>query len=420
MRVLILNQVFYPDVAATAQHADDLARHLVKHGHEVHAIASRSLYGQKGAALPKRETVDGVEIHRVGVSVFGKKGIAARLADFMLFYVLATIKCFTVKKPDVVVCFTTPPFIALVGWLMRVLRGSRYVYWVMDLYPDTPVAVGMMKPRALPTRFFEAINRFCLKKADRVVVLGRCMMKRVKDKGVDRGQIQHIGVWSDAAELDPLPRASNPYREEWGLGDRFVVMYSGNFGLGHDVETFLNAAEALRDDDGIRFVFVGGGKKKAQVEEFVRSRGLENCVLAPYQPRERLGASLSCADAHLATLIDGAEGVMVPCKLFGIMAAARPAIFVGSPASELALVLEEHGAGWVVPNGDSARLVELIRRLAADRSEAEAAGARAQKALSVAYSREAACEAWREALEQVVRREPMPAGKASATEEATP
>lgn len=402
MRVLLINQVFYPDVAATAQHADDLARHLVRHGHEVHAIASRSIYGKKGAALPREEQVDGVKIHRVGQSLFGKASIAARILDFGLFYVAAMWKALRTPKPDVVVCFTTPPFIALVGWLMRVLRGSKYVYWVMDLYPDLPVACGVMKPRGLSTRFFEGVNRFCLRKADRVVVLGRCMQERVAAKGVSGPSVQHIGVWSDAAEVAPVPRSENPYREEWGLGDRFVVMYSGNFGLGHDVETMCAAAKELDGEDSIRFLFVGGGKKKARVEEFVRTEGLSNCVLADYQPREKLHQSLSVADVHLASLLEGVEGIMVPCKLFGIMASERPAVFIGHPTSELSRVIEEHEAGFTVRQGDVEGLVALIRELAADRERTERLGGNARRALSEAYSREAACERWRELLEEVV------------------
>lgn len=406
MRVLMLNQVFYPDVAATAQHAHDLARHLVRHGHEVTAIASRSLYGEKGATLPARETVDGIEIRRVGKSLFGKTSILARIADFALFYLLAGTRVLFGKKHDVIVCFTTPPFISLVGWLARVFRRTRFVYWVMDLYPDLPVACGVMKPRGLSTRFFEALNRFCLRRADRTVVLGRCMEERVLAKGVKPDHVTRIGVWSDQDEVKPIPRDENPYRTEWDLGDRFVVMYSGNFGLGHDVDTMCRAAELLRDDDSIRFVFAGGGKKKPIVERFVRERGLGNCVLAPYQPREKLDQSLSVADLHLATLLDGLEGMMVPCKLFGIMAAGRPCAFIGHRSSELARVLDEHDAGFTVRQGDAESLAGIIRELAANRVDAERLGENARRALGEAYGRAAACEAWRELLEDVVARRP--------------
>lgn len=406
MRVLMLNQVFHPDVAATAQHAHDLGKHLVAHGHEVTVIASRSLYGEKGATLPRRETVDGIEVYRVGRSFFGKASIAARALDFGYFYLAATLRALSLRRHDVAITFTTPPFIALVGWLLRLVRGTRWVYWVMDLYPDVPIVLGLMRERSLPARFFERLNRFCLRRADRSVVLGRCMRQRVLGKGVPERCLELIGVWSDAEELAPPPRNENPYRREWDLGDRFVVMYSGNFGISHDVETMLGAAERLKDDGRIRFAFVGGGKKKAVVERFVAERGLGNCVTAPYQPRDRLGASLSCADLHLASLLEGAEGVMVPCKLFGIMAAGRPCAFVGHESSEVARVLSEHDAGFVVRQGDVDRLVEIIDDLAANREKAQRLGENARRALGAAYDRSRACEAWRVLLEEVVSGQP--------------
>ena len=158
MRVLLVNQVFHPDVAATAQHAHDLARHLVRHGHEVNVVASRSIYGERGRGLPRRELVDGATVHRVGGNLFGKAGLAGRLVDFVLFYVAAGFRAITLPKADVVVCFTTPPFIALLGWLLKRLRGSRFVYWVMDLYPEVPVGCGVMREGSLLTRFFEGLS----------------------------------------------------------------------------------------------------------------------------------------------------------------------------------------------------------------------------------------------------------------------
>ncbi len=402
MRVLLINQVFYPDVAATAQHAHDLARHLVHHGHEVHVIASRSIYGQQGASLPARETHDGVHIHRVGRSLFGKRGILTRLLDFALFYLAATLKALRVPRPDVAVCFTTPPFIALLGWALRVLRGSRYVYWVMDLYPDVAVACGVMGERSPLTRLLERLNRFCLRKADRAVVLGRCMLERVRDKGVDHGQVRLIGVWSDTVEVAPIPRSENPYRHKWDLGDRFVVMYSGNFGLGHDVETMLHAAKRLADDDSIRFVFVGGGKRKERVDRFIAEHSLPNAVSDGYQPRDMLDRSLSVADAHLVSIREGVEGLVVPCKLFGIMAAARPTLFIGNPASEIARVVQENDCGLVVHEGDDLALVKAIRSLQHSPETTADMGARARHALGDVYDRRLACERWRTLLEEVV------------------
>ena len=407
MRVLLINQVFYPDVAATAQHGHDLARDLVRHGHEVTAIASRSIYGRKGAALPSEEVVDGIRIHRVGRSLFGKAGIAARIADFFIFYMAATLKALMLPRHDVVICFTTPPFISAVGPILRTFKKTRFVYWVMDLYPDLPIACGVMRAGSPSSRFFEALNRSCLRSADAVVVLGRCMADLVRSKGVDDDRVHLIGVWSDQEEVKPIPRDRNPYRAEWGIGDRTLVMYSGNFGIGHDVDTFLEAAKALSKDDRIRFAFVGGGKKKARVEEFIAEHELESsCVIAPYQPRERLDELLSAADMHLVSLLEGVEGIMVPSKLFGILAAERPAIFIGDASSEISRVILENDCGGSVRQGDTESLVRLIENFASNTDVCEAAGRRARRALVDEHGARHRLQAWRMLLEDLTESGP--------------
>jgi len=399
--VLLINQVFYPDVAATAQHGHDLARHLVSQGHRVSVIASRSIYGSKGAALPSFEEVDGIQIHRVAKSYFGKSSILSRVFDFALFYIAATWKAFWIKKHDVVICLTTPPFIALLGRLLKMLKGSKMIYWVMDLYPDLPVACGVMKPKSLTTRFFESINRYCLRSADAVVVLGRCMRDRLADKGLPLDKVSIVGVWADENEIEPSSRATNPFRTQWEIGDRLLVMYSGNFGLGHDVKTFLAAATELKDDDRIRFAFVGGGKKKQIVDQHVTEQGLTNCLLAPYQPREKLGYLLTAADVQLVSLLEGIEGIMVPCKLFGIMASGRPALFIGSRTSEISRVIEDSNCGFTIQQGDSESLVKAIRSYADGEQDYELAGNRARSALSENYSSGIRCKQWEQLIIKV-------------------
>lgn len=399
--VLLINQVFYPDVAATAQHAHDLARHLVAQGHNVSVIASRSIYGFKGAALPAFEEVDGIKIHRVAKSYFGKSSIISRVFDFALFYVAATWKVLWLRKHDVSICLTTPPFIALLGRILKAIKGSKMIYWVMDLYPDLPVACGVMKPRSLATRFFESVNRYCLRRADAVVVLGRCMRDRVVAKNISPDHVSIIGVWADENEVKPTERATNSYRVQWDIGDRFLVMYSGNFGLGHDVETFLDAAAKLKDDDRIRFAFVGGGKKKEIVDQRVKDEGLLNCILAPYQPREKLGELLTAADCQLISLQEGIEGIMVPCKLFGIMSAGRPALFIGPQTSEVSRVIDDSDCGITVEQGDSDSLAKAIQDYANGQQDFSLAGDRARTALTEKYSSTIRCKQWEQLIIQV-------------------
>lgn len=401
MHVVLVNQAFYPDVVATAQMAKDLADALVSRGHRVSVVASRSIYGQSGAALARRETVDGIEVHRVGSSLFGKASILARVADFGLFYLRATWRVLRLERPDVVVGFTTPPFIAACGVLARWLRGSKAVYWVMDLYPDLPVACGVMRAGSPVTRVCEAVNRAVLRRSDAAVVLGRCMMRRVVDKGVPGERVRHITVWPVDAGLRQVAHGQNPYRRRWGLEGKTCVMYSGNFGLGHETGTICAAMARLAGRDDLAFRFVGGGKRRAEVERAIETGTLGDVSYHDYVPIGDLAASLSAGDVHLISLREGVEGIMVPSKLFGVMAVSRPAVFIGHPDSEIARILTEAGAGVVVREGDDAGLAREIERLAADGARRDRMGDAGARALPGRLDAAAACRAWCELLESL-------------------
>jgi glycosyltransferase involved in cell wall biosynthesis len=402
MHVLFLNQAFYPDIVATAQMGRDLADELIRRGHRVSAVASRSLYGSRGAVLPKRETVDGIEIHRVGAAVFGKRGYAARTVDFALFYLLAARKVLMGARPDVVVSYTTPPFVALTGLACRLFRGSRAVYWVMDLYPDLPVACGVMRPEAPTTALFERLNRFLLRHSDVNVVLGRCMRERVLAKGIPEERVREIPMWSDIGGLQAIERDASPYRTEWSLGDAFTVMYSGNFGIGHEAGTICRAMSRLQKRPDIRFLFVGGGQRREEVEHYIREHGIANAAWHNYVPRNRLSQSLVAADVHLISLKEGVEGIMVPSKLFGIMASGRPSIFIGHPDSEVARLLSQHGCGITIREGDDAGLTTSILRLKQDPQLVAEMGLRARRAVPGRFDRDTVTGRFADLLESLV------------------
>ena len=401
MKVLLLNQVFWPDVAATAQHGHDLGRYLAQHGVQVTALASRSLYSKTGKALPREGGVDGIRIVRAGQSRFGKTALAARAFDFVSFYLAALWRAIWLPRQDIVVCFTTPPFIAFVGILLRWLKGTKVVCWTMDLYPDVPVAAGVLRRGSLAHSLFDAVDRFSLRHADRVVVLGRCMQQRLLEKGVDPKRMEVINVWADGDEVSVRPIEGNALRTAWQVGDRFVIEYSGNFGIGHDGETMYRAMQATRADDSIRWVIVGGGTRRGELEAFVQAHDIVNAVLKPYQPREALGELLSLGNVHLVSVAENFSGLLVPSKFYGVLAAARPVLYVGPRESEVARVIEESKCGLVIEQGDSAGLVKAIETLHADPQLAQAMGRRAREVFERTFTRSHACERWLRLLQNV-------------------
>ncbi len=205
IRILFINQSFWPDVVATAQQEHDLVRSLIQEGDSVTVLASKSLYGQARATLPSHEIVDGVEIHRVSSNLFKKRGLTTRSIDYLRFNAGALIRALRLPKHDVVVCLTTPPFVALIGLTLQILKGSKFVFWTMDLYPDLPVKAGIVRKESITHKILRKIDLLCLRRADRVVALGRCMQERLVAKGVDPNKISLIRSWADPNEIPAVP-----------------------------------------------------------------------------------------------------------------------------------------------------------------------------------------------------------------------
>src|SRR2546421_4424968 len=304
MRLIILNQFFYPDHSATSQLMTDLAESLVREGHEVTAVAGRGRYNG-GERLPARDDYKGVRIARAWATSRGKGTVTGRLADYLTFYLGAALKLFALPRHDLLMALTTPPLISLLALVVCRLRRMRLVALVQDIYPDLGIVLGTFKRRSRTTRTLDWLNRLVLRKADRIIVLGDCMREVVAAKlgaGADE-RIDVIHNWADSAQISPLAAGEqNPFSAIHNLNGRFVVLFSGNFGRVNDFATPLAAARRLKDRPDILFLFVGDGAKAGEIKEFVRAHELMNVRLLPYQARAQLRFSLAAGAAQLATL----------------------------------------------------------------------------------------------------------------------
>jgi glycosyltransferase involved in cell wall biosynthesis len=256
------------------------------------------------------------------------------------------------------------------------------VYWLQDVYPELAVELGVLRARSPAARAFDALSRWTLRRADAVIVLGDAMADRVRAKGVDASRIQVVPNWADEDAIRPVQADVNEFRRSHGLDGKRVVLYSGNMGRAHDLKTILGAARVLRDDPDLRFVFVGDGAKRAEVE--AAARELSSIQLLPYQPREDLSESLSSGDIHVVTQEPCTHGLIEPSKLYGVMAAGRPVLYIGPPETEAARTVEREAIGAVVASGDVGSAVDAIQRLLADR---ESLGTRARTAFEARYHR---------------------------------
>ena len=401
--ILFVNQHYYPDVASTGQHLTDLAEHLAADGFAVEVLAGRGKYLAGQLKVPDVEVRNGVTIRRVRTTSFGRGTHLGRLVDYASFYLRVFFALIFARRRDGVVFLTTPPLLAFLGAVARRLRGQHYGIWSMDLHPDAEIASGMLRRDGLAARVLLWMNAVGYRNADFVVDLGTYMKQRVTAMGVRPEQTATIHVWSRKDEIVPTAREQNPLIDALGLRGHFVVMYSGNAGIVHDFRDILEAMRLLREDPRIFFLFVGDGPRRKEIEEYALANQISNFTYRAYFSRDELRYSLSVADVHLISLRAPFVGISVPGKLYGIMASARPALFVGPRRCESADTILDANCGAVVDpeavgGQASVQIVRQLQSWASDRETARAAGARGRLAFEAQYEREPNCLAFAQVL----------------------
>ena len=400
-KLVFVNRYFHPDQSATSRLLSDLAFRLAGMGIDVAVVTSRQLYDRPRAHLLPLERIAGVTIHRVRTAVRGRSRLAGRAVDYLSFHLAAALKLSSLlRRGDVVVAKTDPPLLSIGVSLLAHWRGAQLVNWLQDIFPEVAAALGVALPRRIDAVLRRARDR-SLARARMNVVLGERMRAYLLGRGVPPPRIRCIPNWADTAQIEPLPRDRSRTRADLGLQGRFVVAYSGNQGRAHEFDTLLGAVRLLREDERFAFLMVGDGARAQSLRHAVETERLHSVRFLPFQPAECLADALAAADVHLISLIPALEGLIVPSKLYGILAAGRPAIFIGDPEGEIARVLREGECGRSVRTGDSARLAELVRSLCDAPEMCAAMGLKARQLALSCYSSERAAGAWRAMLGEI-------------------
>jgi colanic acid biosynthesis glycosyl transferase WcaI len=369
--ILLVNQFFHPDSAATSQLLTDLAYELARRGHDVTAICGSSGYGLTEATEPPPIT-----IRRVRPLPFSRLPFM-RVASYATFLCDAAIRSMCGRAPDITLTLTTPPLLGLIGSLTRRLRGARHFIWEMDLYPDIAEDLRVLRSGSLLSKLIGSIVDYARRNSDGIIALGDDMKERLIRRGIPEVKIHVIHNWADGREIQPLPWRPLP----------LTIHYSGNLGLAHETRTIRHAMLVLRTDSRFRFIFSGGGAQKKDLEAFCRVNGLNQVEFRPYCRRGELSQSLSEGHLGLVTQKPETVGSVVPSKVYGIMAAGRPILYIGTRRATPARIIERFGCGWHVEAGDSEYLVALLHRLFGRPDEIRAAGERARQAFLENFDR---------------------------------
>lgn len=363
--------------------------------HEVTVLAGRPSYDPDefySFSFLRRDQREGIAVERVGSTAYPRHQMRRRVANYLSYASLAMPRALAMKT-DMVLAMTDPPFAGIVGATIARMKGVPFVYNIRDLYPDMAIGGDIVRPHSWVAAW-ERLHRAALRQAVRVVVLGDDMRERVISKGVDPARVVVIRDGTSVPAAD-APSDHPAIRDIRGSAE-FVVLHAGNLGFYGAWPTLLNAAKIL-PKNGIRLVFIGDGANRKQLEE--SNEGCPIVRFLPFRPANEIPCVMAAGDVHVVTIRRGLGGIVVPSKLYSILAAGRPVLVVAPEDTDVARIVRRHECGVVVDPDKPEDVAEAIQALKSDRGRLQAMGQRARKA-SEEYARGNELEKFVEVLEE--------------------
>ncbi|MBN8564999.1 MAG: EAL domain-containing protein [Leptolyngbya sp. UWPOB_LEPTO1] len=367
VQLTLVTQFYPPDFAATGQFMDELAQNLSKQGIEAQVFTGQPSYAFDTQTAPDTEWMDKVLVRRSRFLRGGSRKWAGRTVSSLAFCAHAI---WHLLKPEhrgnVLLLTSEPPFLQVIGWMLKLLFNIPFVTLVYDLYPEVAVELRVLSQNHWLIRFWDAVNRRVWNAADAIVVPCHTMRDRIVAKVPEvADKITIIHNWADPTWIKPIAKCTNAFAQEHQLVDTFTVLYSGNMGRCHDMDTILGAAIELKNEP-VEFLFIGGGPKQAAVMEQIKALKLTNCRFLPYQDKSLLPQSLTACDLSLVSVDTGMEGLVAPSKFYSALSAGRPVAIICEKHSYLRSLVADANCGAAINNGDSKGLAGFIRYLAKD------------------------------------------------------
>jgi len=391
-RLLVLNQYYWPGVEATAQLLTELCEALAE---DVDVkVVTGVLHGHEDE--PRKTVHNGVQIVRVPSTSFERSKLASRASNYLSYLTSALVYGIRGPRPDVVLCMTDPPIVADIALLVAHRFRAPFVVISQDVFPEIAVQLKRLE-NPVVMRLLRALVSLYLRRADRIVAIGDTMRSRLEMKGAPPDRVRVIPNWVDTQRLVPRDKA-NAWARKKGLQEKFVVMHSGNVGHAQDLDSLVRAATFLRDLDDLAIFVIGTGARHAELVELAELLEADQVTFLYYQSRGVLPQSLSAADVHVVGLAPGLAGYVVPSRLYGILAVARPVIVAADRDSETAQAVERIDCGIVVPPGRPELLARAIRDAHDGKYDLAAMGARGREWVEREADRSVAVRRYRDLL----------------------
>jgi len=383
-KFFLITQVFYPDEVSTANLFTNLCSYLAGDQVEVEVWCAQPSYTHL-KKQPGKIVHNGINIRYLPSTNFPKTNLPGRLVNYLTFTVSVICRLIFSWDKTAVFTHTTPPSLGIIISFICAFKKRKFVYILLDIFPDGLIRLGNVSERNLFIKLWRKLNIAALKKCEKIIVIGRDMKKwlaEVYPAGLDK--TEYIPLWQDDRLINPVEFENNEFVQEHQLQGKFVVQYSGNMGMWNEMETLGKAV--LRNIEDVFFIFVGGGRRKNELLRTVSVYEQKNILLLPFQSNNKLSNVLSGCHAALVTLKEGLEGIAVPSKIYGIMAAGVPVIALVPEQSEIAYIVREENCGYIVHPSDVDGLIDAILKLKSDEQLRKTMGLNGRKAFEEKYT----------------------------------
>lgn len=370
MRILFFGINYAPELTGIGKYTGEMGAWFARQGHDVHVITALPYYPEweihktYKKKLWHTEVIEGVNIHRVPLYVPKDASSVKRIIHEFSFLVSTLpfwISFLFSKKIDVILCIAPPFHLAVIPWLYTRLKKSIWINHIQDLQVDAAKDLGMIKNETFLNIMF-GLERFFLRKGNRVSTISEGMRKKVMNKGIDANHVILFPNWVDSQIIKPLSKEESLRKELGFLQQDKIVLYSGNLGEKQGLESIIRLAVKFKDDISVKFVICGSGGGKEKLQLLAKDSRLENVYFFPLQPYEKLSALLAMADLHLVLQKGSASDLVMPSKLTGILAAGGCVLVTALPGTSLYDVLIEHEMGIIVKPEDDEDLERGVKK----------------------------------------------------------
>lgn len=391
-KFLLISPVFYPDEVSTAGLFTDLCSVLVTKGYEVEVWCGQPSYTTL-KRQPRRTSYKGIDIRYLPSTNFSKSNLPGRFANIVTLMISLVFRILLSGDKTTVFTHTTPPFTGILASMLCRLKKRKFIYILLDIYPEGLVRVGKVSGKNIFIRLWQRMFLSALKRSSRIIVIGRDMGKWIGEvckQCIDK--TEYMPHWQDNDKISPQKFEDNPLIRQLNIEDKFVIQYSGNMGLWHDMEALGKVVNLSLKS--VFFIFVGGGIRKRELMDSISTEENSNVIFLPFQLSENLRNTLTACHAAIVSLKEGLEGMAVPSKIYGILAAGIPVIAMVPDSSEIALIVEEEECGIVVNPNDIDGLVKAIELLKENREMRVKMSINSRKAFEKKYTTRIAAESY--------------------------